>query len=275
MGSGLILLVIVGAWLAVLVPMGLRSSDSSATARPAAPLGDAVRVLSRRRPLAGSTRIAPGPPAATTTGTGQGEGETRPPAAPVVRRRVPLAVRRRRVLAVLVGLAAVLLVAGLASGLLPLLLAGGVALVLAAAFVVHCRQQAVLAARRRRRDRAKRDARAERPRRSAERVRHSSPLQHPLEEGLLERGPLEVPPHRVEDEPAAVPVAAGASWQPVPVPLPTYVAKNRAVAPRPRTSEPVEPGAWAAALQQDDAVLVEDGEEIDAILDRRRAVGGW
>ncbi len=53
MGSGLILLVIVAAWLAVLVPMALRSQESN-------PMGtvekfhDAMRVLSRRQTVAGS-----------------------------------------------------------------------------------------------------------------------------------------------------------------------------------------------------------------------------
>ena len=50
MGSGLILLVIVGAWLAVLVPLGLRSTSGPSAGVPAPEPG---RVLSRRtRPVA-------------------------------------------------------------------------------------------------------------------------------------------------------------------------------------------------------------------------------
>jgi len=47
-GSGLILFVIVGAWLAVLVPMFLRSHDAAAAHRTADRFGGAVRVLSHR-----------------------------------------------------------------------------------------------------------------------------------------------------------------------------------------------------------------------------------
>ncbi len=48
MGSGLILFVIVGAWLAVLVPMFLRSHDAAAAHRTADRFGGAMRVLSHR-----------------------------------------------------------------------------------------------------------------------------------------------------------------------------------------------------------------------------------
>ena len=51
MGSGLILLVIVGAWLAVLVPIALRSHESSSTASTVEAFHDAMRVLSRREPV--------------------------------------------------------------------------------------------------------------------------------------------------------------------------------------------------------------------------------
>jgi hypothetical protein len=47
-GSGLILLVIVAAWLAVLVPMALRSHDSSTSSSSVDRFSDAMRVLSRR-----------------------------------------------------------------------------------------------------------------------------------------------------------------------------------------------------------------------------------
>jgi hypothetical protein len=47
-GSGLILLVIVGAWLAVLVPMALKSHDSSTSLSSVDRFSDAMRVLSRR-----------------------------------------------------------------------------------------------------------------------------------------------------------------------------------------------------------------------------------
>ncbi|TAL12898.1 MAG: hypothetical protein EPN99_16430, partial [Frankiales bacterium] len=49
MGSGLILLAIVGAWLAVLVPMALRRYDAS-NLGTVDRFHDAMRVLSRRGP---------------------------------------------------------------------------------------------------------------------------------------------------------------------------------------------------------------------------------
>ena len=354
MGSGLILLVIVGAWLAVLVPMGLRSSDSSTTTRPADRLGDAVRVLARRRPAgesagstsgssertheerSGSTRLAGAEPAEGDSSLDrlleqpvtahdqsaahdqaaaheQATRESLPPvrrrvlptaraeqasfragsgaalrfgsgplvrrsAEPATRRSAPtaqrptsLAVRRRRVLAVLVVLAALLLGAGLGARFAPLLVAAGVVVLLAVAFVVHCRRQTVLKAQQRRRRSA--GARRALPvERTAEPVRRRRPVRRPVETTAVAT--------TVADEQVQVPAAvaaAGASWQPVPVPLPTYVAKNQAVTPRPRAVDLPEPEAWVAALQQDDAMLRDDvdGEEIDAILDRRRAVGGW
>lgn len=65
MGSGLILLVIVAAWLAVLVPMALRSSDSADSLSSVDRFSDAMRVLSRRdaaararaNAVAGSARL--------------------------------------------------------------------------------------------------------------------------------------------------------------------------------------------------------------------------
>jgi hypothetical protein len=81
-GSGLILLLIVGAWLAVLVPMALRSSEAVSAQGTVDRFHDAMRVLSRRssapgtsdpvaeetaaplrrrRPAAGAGRPPPGP----------------------------------------------------------------------------------------------------------------------------------------------------------------------------------------------------------------------
>ncbi|MFP5218238.1 MAG: hypothetical protein ACLGIG_00665 [Actinomycetes bacterium] len=65
MGSGLILLVIVAVWLAVLVPMALRSSDSADSLSSVDRFSDAMRVLSRRdaaararaNAVAGSARL--------------------------------------------------------------------------------------------------------------------------------------------------------------------------------------------------------------------------
>jgi hypothetical protein len=67
-GSGLILLVIVAAWLAVLVPMALRSSETADSVSSVDRFNDAMRVLSRRdaaarartMQVAGSPRLGEG-----------------------------------------------------------------------------------------------------------------------------------------------------------------------------------------------------------------------
>src|SRR4051795_8480488 len=90
-GSGLILLVIVGAWLAVLVPMALRSHDSASSLSSVDRFSDAMRVLSRREQsgrAAARTFVLP----------------ARPTDPVAVRPAVPIAVRRRRVLLTLAGL---------------------------------------------------------------------------------------------------------------------------------------------------------------------------
>ncbi|HVM27501.1 MAG TPA: hypothetical protein VM433_07495 [Mycobacteriales bacterium] len=58
MGSGLILLVIVAAWLAVLVPMALRSSESAESLSSVDRFSDAMRVLSRRDAAARARALA-------------------------------------------------------------------------------------------------------------------------------------------------------------------------------------------------------------------------
>ncbi len=75
-GSGLILLVIVGAWLVVLVPMVLRSHESTAAQNTVDKFHDAMRVLSRRHP-------APDP-----DGAADREAEDEPAARPATSRRL-------------------------------------------------------------------------------------------------------------------------------------------------------------------------------------------
>ena len=280
--SGLILLVIVGAWLAVLVPMALRSHDSSSSLTSVDRFSDAMRVLSRREgPTSAGTRavVVPGRPV-----------EPAPPAPPV-----PLAVRRRRTLLALLAAAAVTLVGSLVVS--PLLWVHLVVDLLVVAFVVHCRRQAIARARRDARRAGARPAvraaagpaarpAADRPtatpRRTAVRPAHVAgiPERMPARPAPLS-APLPAPAAR-HDEPvvpaAAVGGALGGSWEPVPVPVPTYVTKPVAPPRRPRVLDLTKPGEWSAALQAEDAGLdILSGpladDELDGILDRRRAVG--
>ena len=250
MGSGLILLVIVGAWLAVLVPMALRSHDSSTSLSSVDRFSDAMRVLSRREQ--------------------QGRGAMRSfvmPARPgPTPQAVPLAVRRRRVLLALVGGALLSLLLGLVGprGFLALFMLLGI---LAVAFVVHLRRQALLRVERQYREAAQtREAEPSRVAGIPDRM-PARPL--PL------RAPLPVPAARYED-----PQPAG-TWAPVAFPVPTYVTAP-AAPPRPvRVLDLTRPGhwsgQWSAALDGPDAGLsiLDEDAELDDILEGRRASGDW
>lgn len=176
MGSGLILLVIVGMWLAVLVPMALRSHDSASSLSSVDRFSDAMRVLSRRVPGRDPARtvLLPGAPVA---GPVDGDalhasdpGSDRAPAAepgpftqpdpgrpspgadrstaPAARAGVSrsLAARRRRTLLVLLAVAALTLPLGVV-GPHALLAVHGLVDLLAVAFVVSCRRQVAAASR--------------------------------------------------------------------------------------------------------------------------------
>ena len=283
MGSGLILLVIVGAWLAVLVPMALRSHEATSALGTVDKFHDAMRVLARRDALA---RIAEAPVVLTA------------PELP----RTSLAERRRRVLLGLVIASAVLLVgAALQSWwlLLPHLLLD----VAIACYVVTLRGHAQREAQRRveRREQAA-VARAARARAQAPlvpavaargsaaalRVRtaqsalagRASSARSRLDVPAHVAGiPQQMPPRHVLDpsarplllvprpEPARPRGAQGEPWNPVPVPVPTYVTAPRA--PR-RVVDLTRPGAPATTPEHAPVSKPAAGD-----ADRRRAAGDW
>lgn len=255
MGSGLILLVLVGAWLAVLVPMGLRRHDSAVSLRSTDRFGDAMRVLSRRPHHAERTVLAPRRGVPITGAPAPGR---------------TLAERRRRTLFALLGVAGLAAVAGLLGPRL-LLVPAALTAVLAVLFVVHCRRQAQLRAERLRRRAA---ASPGLPRQRGPRVAGVPDRMPPRPAPLSV--PLPAPAARYDEPvPVHVPAAAGPAWSPVPVPLPGYVAHAAApTAPR-RVLDLTRPGRWSAGLADDDSALTDDSAELDEILDRRRAVGDW
>ncbi len=267
MGSGLILLVIVGAWLAVLVPMALRSHDSATSLRSADRFSDAMRVLSRK-----SARDVLVPRRSYSSVV---LSETRSAFLsvlepdPVGTARRTAAERRLRSLLVLLGTALVTLGLGI-YGVPGLLVVHVLCDVLLVAFVVHLRRQAVL--------------RVHRP---VARVRaRPSPVRRaPRIAGIPDRMPtrpapltvaLPAPAARYEDRPVAATGTEG-SWSPVPVPLPTYVGKQTAPVRQRRVLDLTKPGQWTAALEGEDAGLgiLDDGPELEDILSRRRAVNDW
>jgi hypothetical protein len=175
-GSGLILLVIVAAWLAVLVPMALRTHESSASSASVDRFSNAMRVLSRRDTAArvrarlevddplSAAAYAQGQDDDTDDDTDEDDDEQKAPsrwrerlaagrsrtvALPgrvrsrwSARRRSTPAVRRRRLLATLVLLATASLAGGIVGPRWLLVVAAGL-LVVVALFVVQLRRLAL------------------------------------------------------------------------------------------------------------------------------------
>lgn len=287
MGSGLILLVIVGAWLAVLVPMALRSSDVTNAIGSVDKFHDAMRVLSRRDARAAAREAAdevpPDPP---------GGGEPAPvpyrrssaSSPEAARARATAAARRVKVLVALVALAAATLV-GAVVGPLWLLAPHLLVDLLLVAFVVHLRRLALA--------RAERDRRvalaARAARRAAERV-VAPAVRHPVHvAGVPDRMPprplplgatvpAQVRPAQArpaQAEAVAVRGAQGEAWSPVPVPIPTYLTAP--TAPR-RVVDLTRAGAYddGLAAAESEAGMVDEGpQQLDEIFDRRRAVNDW
>jgi hypothetical protein len=278
-GSGLILLVIVGAWLAVLVPMALRSHDTTTSLSSVDRFSDAMRVLSRRDAVARRRDRAVAVPEQESELEELLELE-RPE-----RRGPSLAQRRRRVLLTLLGLAVLTLAGGLVGPAWLLGVAAATGL-LAVAYVVHLRRQALARARRG----------VRRPRRPVERpAARPRPAHRPAARpdarpavriaGIPDRlparpAPLDVPlraPAKRYDEPVPVPAAVGGAWDPVPVPVPTYVTAPAAPARPPTVLDLTKPGRYSDALREAEQRLgiVDDGPALDDILERRRAVNDW
>jgi hypothetical protein len=182
---------------------------------------------------------------------------------------VPIAVRRRRVLLSLVALTGLGLVLGLTGFVWGFGLFAVFAF-LAAAYVVHLRRQAIrkaeLALRRAGRPSLPRSAAARAPMRVA-----GVPDRMPARPQPL-TAPLPAPAARYED-----PQPAGSTWDAVEFPVPTYVTAPAAPPRPPRVLDLTRPGEWSAGAEGEDvglAILDED-DELDDILDGRRASGDW
>jgi hypothetical protein len=269
----------------VLVPMALKSHDTSTSLKSTDRFSDAMRVLSRR----GSDRDVLVPRRKHSSLV---ISETRSPRSiPTVAEDIPEeprlprtpAERRLRLLLVLIGTALITLGLGL-YGLRALLVVHVLCDLMLVAFVVHLRRQAVLKSQRaaqaaRRAARAPQTARPARPVRRQVRIA-GIPDRMPAKPAPLTM-PLPAPAARYEDRPV-LPAAVAAtgtdgSWSPVPVPPPTYVGKAIAPKRQPRVLDLTKPGAWTATLEGEDAGLdiLEDDAELEDIIERRRAVNGW
>ncbi|MEV8532788.1 hypothetical protein [Streptomyces sp. NPDC051211] len=278
--SGLIYAVIVGAWAAYLVPMWLRRQDELNEARPTERFSTAIRLLSGRagmerryarelRERAAEEAEAQADPDVATelvnsveadaraSGMSPTRAEPRALAAERLERtrreqRLQVLARRRRTTALLF-LVFTLGAIVAAVGGLRFLWAPAVPAVLLSAYIVHLRVQErrrfAFTMDRRRAEAAARRLRENRPRRrepeaAAGADPDPAPPVSPQEAGR--RALVEQTDHAEwvdqQKERERGP-ARGDSWEPVPVPLPTYVTAP--VAPR-ATGSPA-PDAWSPA----------------------------
>jgi hypothetical protein len=298
--SGPIILLIVALWAAVLVPAMLRRRDDVTETRSVARFTRAMRTLRRDDVLPADDRtiLMPRRPAAAmepqlfSKSDGVPRGRVSAAARPASSRSVSsqsvssrpvsqsasswsaaprpvvsasLRARRLRAVRTLAIAVVVTLLLGLVgSGLLWMLhgLVDGVA----AVYVVHLRAEAKRAAAlARRRPRPRAEPVASRPHvESAEDVPAPAAEQHRVsfDDGVAET--------------AAADAVANSSraWQPIPVPVPTYVTAPKA----PRRGKQIEvPPSWSDGLRDDGAdidltALDRIEPEIDRLLERRRAV---
>ncbi|MDQ1716043.1 MAG: hypothetical protein QOC60_1988 [Frankiaceae bacterium] len=295
MRSGPIILLIVALWAAVLVPAFFRRRDDATESRSVDRFTRAMRTLRRDDPLPADDRtiLMPRRPAAAIAPQlfSKSDGRARSYAAaperpaaarPAVSARPALSpprrpasasliARRRRAARTLAITVAVTLLIGIVAGNAFFWMLHGLVDGMAAVYVVHLRSEAkraALLARRRPRARAQQAA----PRPRAQTASASATEERAVEQHRV----------RFEDEESAVSVQrtegdAGASsraWQPIPVPVPTYVTAPKA----PRRGKEIEvPPSWADGLRDDgveiDLTALERIEpEIDRMLQRRRAV---
>lgn len=302
MGSGLILLAIVGAWLAVLVPMALRRYDAS-NLGTVDRFHDAMRVLSRRGPEGPdgerveveAVEEAPGRLRGAASSVRSGLAGRRASRSEKRAAKQPLtaAARRRRLLGLLL-LASIGTLVGTVLGPLWVLAFHLQADLLLVAFVLHLRRTAMARLERDYRS-AGRPERAARPaarpagaRPADARVAAPAAVRAPVLRapahvaGIPDRmpprpmplgAPVAVPAVRYEELPPAR-GAQGEAWSPVPVPAPTYLSAP--TAPR-RVVDLTAPGAYADGLADAERELgiVDEGPELDEILERRRAVNDW
>lgn len=242
--SGLIYAAIVACWAAVLVPRWIRRNEEVEHAREE-DAARGVRVLEREQRAArvGHGAARPGHPAMPTMVHPPGRSHDEQAddddanAEPVAATEFSLAARRRRrVLTFLL-----LTLAGTVAGSVAGVLATGwavAAAVLLVVFLMLARRAAVAEARRRARARRIAQLRAAR----------STAKESVDGQAALDGDEPAQPRKRVavfDEPPPAEPVDPHA-WEPVPVPLPTYLTKAKAAPPVARKIDLSSPGAWTS-----------------------------
>ncbi len=291
--SGLIYATIVVLWAAVLVPMWLRRHDSVVETRSVDRFQGAMRTLSRRVP-AGDQREVLVPRRGETHAVPDGAFEPPTPASLA-------ASRRRRVGLIMLALAVV--VGGLVALHVVPLWAPAVPVLLLLAFLLRARVSAHRVRDRELADRRRRatESRRLRHEQAARAMGRTAPaVAAPARAARLpafvdpavvgrsteiRRAPaVAAPDVAAAVDPEFYDALAAAGWDPVPVPLPTYVSAPKA--PRSvRIVDLTKPGAWTsgrlphAAPVADDGAAAAEADERDGIVtgellvERLRAVG--
>ena len=294
--SALIFVAVAVAWLVYLVPKALEHHDESLRSRTVATFSHTMRVLARREPDSGrTTRLVPGATAPVADARADALSDSRGDARPEPVRGAPVrgagkaprqkglqqkaarvkkagrrsaAARRRNVLIVLVlANAAVAGVAGYGLIAWPWQAAPAALLL---GWLVACRLMV-------RRERS---------------VRRSAPL-HPVavtpapvmadEPVTYDLGAEIVPGDVLAEDTQSIPVVTAeveGSWDPVNVPLPTYVSKPPAARRTVRTIDLDSTGVWSSGRSESDSALVAEADaaarDARAAEDeraRRRATG--
>jgi hypothetical protein len=251
-------------WGMYFVPRWVRRHEELSEARSVERFARAMRILSRRPPTPDQRYVV------------MPRREDHQPRARS-RRVAPLAMRRRRILA---GLVLTTLVVSVATPFTPLPWWAPVGLlVVTVADVVHLRIQARrlgdvtrtrASVRRRTRLRLRRFDSVERI------VASRQTLAQERAAALAERLAAEASAEASAREEAERLAAAAAGWQPVPVPLPTYVSKPKAPdrpAARPLSEQqPFDQTEMAPLVEATAGDEMSELDELDEIIERRRAV---
>ncbi|GAA5145387.1 hypothetical protein GCM10023340_14630 [Nocardioides marinquilinus] len=275
--SALIFVALALAWACYLIPKALRHHDDSDASRAVDGFSDRMRVLARREPVDSRTarlvvqpgrlrRTAPAvdtDPEPVPTDPELVEGPPTDPElveGPVRAATLRATRRRRRVLAViLLGLVTVGVLAGLGRVAWPWLAVPGGVLV---AWLVVCRltvrrERAVRPARRAPRPVAEPEVEEAVEADEAALGTDDGPLTE--EVAVVEAELVETPSAPAEPEPAPEPVRGG--WDPVPVTLPTYVAKEPAARRSVRTIDLDATGVWTSGRTAADSALAREADE--------------
>jgi len=238
--SALIFVALAVAWAVYLVPKALEHHDESLRSRTVSTFSHTMRVLARREPDGRSARLVAGAPAAPK------------PVAAVSAKRASrsrsAAARRRNVLALIllanigVGVAVGLGRLGWYWPAVP-----GALLV---AWLIACRLMV-------RRERAVSARAVARPRTESQ---YAGPTAADGSEVDVEVAPQLGQVELLDDGTADIPVVVEGSWEPVEVPLPTYVSKPPAARRTVRTIDLDATGVWSSGRSESDSALAREAD---------------